>query len=162
MASSRSGTPGGSRLSAGPAGLLWLAALMFGLLYTHAVSAETTASHLSAHAVVRTAPTDHRAPAPPGTHHAPVSPGTHHAPVSPGTHHDAAPGPHHDGQEPHPAGQCVSGQPQQGHVLPAPAPAGLGGAAACSGLLAAKPAPQSPRAVHPEWRSSMGSVVLRI
>ncbi|MFD8192351.1 hypothetical protein [Streptomyces wuyuanensis] len=127
-------------LPAGPLRMLWLVALLFGFLYTHGVNAETAASHTTPSAAAHFAP------------------GHHAEPVDGRPTSDRDEG----GQHSHPAGECVSGQPQQGSGLSAPAQAvlallppsllSMAGEAALPGYASALPPP----------RSTANSVIQRI
>lgn len=101
-----------------PAGLLrfsWLAALLLGLLYTHGISGETPAGHMTAGTAMTATASSHEAH--------PVGGGT--TSESGGEHQESAPA--HDGDETgHAAEGCLSGQPQQGADLPAPCTTPMG------------------------------------
>ena len=88
---------------AGPLWLFWFAALILGLLYTHAVSSETAAHH--------------------------VAPSVSTAATTPAEQDEGAvsPAEHDDGPADHAAEECLSGQPQQGVDLPAPCSTPLDG-----------------------------------
>ncbi|GHC40452.1 hypothetical protein [Streptomyces cinnamoneus] len=98
----------------GPRRMLWWAALLLGLLYTHGLSAESAEGHVSA----LSAASSFQAPAPDGP-----GPSGPVQPTSGGATGDAA-GDRcgvqgHDGHEPgHTAQTCMSGQPQHGVGLP--------------------------------------------
>lgn len=92
---------------AGPLRLLCLAVLLLGLVYTHGVSRESAAGHLSPVSATLSA----EAFADDG------EPGASVQPPAEG----AARGEHGGGHEgPHPAQDCVSSQPEHGAELPAP------------------------------------------
>ncbi|MFE3323991.1 DUF6153 family protein [Streptomyces sp. NPDC059176] len=128
-------------LAAGPLRVLWLAVLLFGLLYTHGVSAETAASHATTSAAM---------------------PAAHFVPGSDAAREDDQPtSPGHDGgdQDSHPAGECVSGQPQQGSGLPAPAPAPLDLHSFCLLTVVGKSSLPGDRSALPPPRSTAHSVI---
>ncbi|MEU2434423.1 hypothetical protein ABZ611_33945 [Streptomyces sp. NPDC007861] len=134
-----------TRLSAGPLRLLWLAALLFSLVYTHGVSAETAAAHMTTSTAA--APAAHAGP----DHKAVPAPDED----TPADHHD-------DGQDSHPAGECVSGQPQQAAGLSAPAPAPYEGQSPYLVTVAGKSGVSGDRSALPPPRSTMASVIQRI
>lgn len=91
-----------TRHQVGPLRVLWLAALLFAFLYTHAAGADSATAHSTAGAI--TVP--HLAPADTGDFP--------HAAEQPDHRDDS------DGGHPHPAEACASGHPQQGYDLPGP------------------------------------------
>ncbi|WP_328680670.1 DUF6153 family protein [Streptomyces sp. NBC_00322] len=76
--------------------LWWLGLLLFGVLYSHGIGVEGGSGH--------------------------ISPETLTASVTSAQQHSSDPASgHHDGEEsPHPEGDCLSGQPQDGPFLAAP------------------------------------------
>ncbi|WP_431046041.1 DUF6153 family protein [Streptomyces sp. P1-3] len=101
------------RTSAGPVRVVWLAALLLGLLYTHGLSGESVAGHMAAGSSV-TAASTHTART-----HAEVG-GTAVAAVADHPEPRLGPG-HHDHEESgHAAPDCLSGKPQHGIDLPMP------------------------------------------
>lgn len=133
-----------SRRPAGPLRVLWLAALLLALLYTHAAGADSASVHVTGGAV--TVPHE-------------VS-----AEIA-GTHHP-------DGAEPsgaggdtghsHPAETCASGHPEQGCDLPGPHLVPL--EELTPSFPAMRPqlwAPTLPSGLPP-WRSSLSSVVQQV
>ncbi|MFE9842062.1 hypothetical protein [Streptomyces goshikiensis] len=147
-ASRKPGTPR-SRTSAGPLRLLWLAALLFGFLYTHAAGADSASAH--ALGVMITAPQ-------PTGEHATADDDHGHGHGRSGT----LPTGHGDGGGHTPAAEtCDAGHTQQGGDLPPPK----------QGLQSTLPGPHestaNPRAdggcrALPPLRSSVGSVVQRV
>ncbi|MGP3925139.1 DUF6153 family protein [Streptomyces sp. 8N616] len=97
------------------AGLLrvsWLAALLLGLLYTHGVSGESAAAHMSTGS---TAASAHAS-----SHAAEVHPAGGGTPAEHSDgHHEPAPA-DHDDEAGHAGPSCLSGKPQQGVDLPEP------------------------------------------
>ncbi|MGW6707989.1 hypothetical protein ACWGDE_24285 [Streptomyces sp. NPDC054956] len=139
-----------TRRPAGPLRLLWLAALLFGFLYTHAAGAESAATHVTGGAVAVSyvaAATD--------------APADHHADAD-----------HRDGATPdgrgggrghsHPAEECASGQPQQGCDLPGPALLPIAELTPAVAALTPQPWMQTLPAGLPPLRSSLGSVVQQV
>lgn len=105
-----------TRRSAGPLRLLWLATLLFALLYTHAAGADSASAHVTGGAI--------------SVAYAESAEG-----ADPGHHGERAPdGGEGDSGHSHPAEACASGHPQQGLDLPGPPPA-----------PSARPLPASPR-----------------
>ncbi|WKX69127.1 hypothetical protein [Streptomyces sp. XD-27] len=100
--------------SAGPVRALWLAALLLGLLYTHGLSGESVAGHMTAGSSVTAA-------APVHTAHARAD-GGGTAVAAAADHAEPRLGPgHHDHGEPgHAELDCLSGKPQHGIDLPTP------------------------------------------
>ncbi|WP_137990791.1 hypothetical protein [Streptomyces vilmorinianum] len=92
-----------SRRTPGPLRLLWLAALLFAFLYTHAAGSDSASAHVTGAAAV---------PQPVSTS---TDDGHHHGGSTPDGRGDG----HGDS---HPAEECASGQPQQGCELPVPHP----------------------------------------
>lgn len=139
-----------ARRPAGALRLLWLAALLFAFLYTHAAGADSATAHVARGAVpvahldalgVDDADSAHR-----------------------GDPHGAeAPRGHGDGEEHgHPAEACASGHPQQGAELPAPPLVPLGDPSPA--VAAMRPdswAPTVPSGLPP-LRSVLGSVVQQV
>lgn len=128
-----------TRYSAGPLRVLWLAALLFTFLYTHAAGAESASAHVTRGAVDVSY-------------------------LAPADHHDAAEAPdeHDDGNGlSHPAEACASGQPQQGLELPSPQSAPLATLTPAFGRQAAALDPDhslrsSSFAKFPQFRGAAG------
>ena len=98
---------GGARASAGPLSrVLALAVLLFGVVFTHGVHAESVKGHLVTSATPSaTAPSE----------------GAHDTTDKQVLSRATATGDRHDGHgSSHPSEQCVSGQPHQGPVLTPP------------------------------------------
>ncbi|MET7911779.1 hypothetical protein ABZS98_26615 [Streptomyces avermitilis] len=93
-----------TRHPAGPLRLLWLTALLFAFLYTHAAGSDSASAHVTGGAVA----VPHLAPA--GTGGVP-----HHEDQRADRHDGDASGGHS-----HPAEACASGHPQQDSDLPGP------------------------------------------
>ncbi|MGY5080926.1 hypothetical protein ACWIGX_28180 [Streptomyces nigrescens] len=92
---------------AGPLRVLWLAALLLGLLYTHGVSTESAAGHTSPMSVSAAAP-------------ASSGDAGHGVPAQHAVE-DAVPDEHDgDHEAEHPAQDCLSSQPEHGADLPVP------------------------------------------
>ncbi|WP_327411789.1 hypothetical protein [Streptomyces sp. NBC_01233] len=133
-----------TRRAAGPLRLLWLAALLFAFLYTHAAGADSASAHVTGGAV--TVP--HRVPAEIGGAHT------------------------HDGQKPdgrdddsghsHPAEACASGHPQQGIDLPGPHLVPLGERTPAFAAMTPQPWTQTLPCGLPPLRSSLSSVVQQV
>ncbi|WP_338674297.1 hypothetical protein V1460_15460 [Streptomyces sp. SCSIO 30461] len=130
-------------LSAGPLRVLWLAALLFGVLYTHGVSAETATSH---------------------TTNVAAGPAAYFLPDRHAGPQDAQSTSDHDegGQHSHPAGKCVSGQPQQGSGPSAPAQTVLEPHSPCPLAMAGKSALPGERSALPPPRSTANWVIQRV
>ncbi|MFE6836693.1 hypothetical protein ACFVFI_17910 [Streptomyces sp. NPDC057705] len=133
-----------SRRRAGPLRVLWLAALLFALLYTHAAGADSASAHVTGGAT--TVP--------------------HAASVEiAGTHHPGDEGPSGtdgDTGHSHSAEACASGHPEHGCDLPCPHLIPL--EELTSAFAAMRPqlwAPTLPSGLPP-WRSSLGSVVQQV
>ncbi|MFC5799784.1 hypothetical protein [Streptomyces formicae] len=131
-----------ARLSAGAWRMLWIATLLFSFLYTHGASAETAASHLT---TVTAVPAAQSVP-----DHAAEERVPH---TSPG---------HHGEHDSHPAGECVSGQPQQGPGLSTPALVPLEGASRCRLIVGGKSGAILSESALPPPRSAADSVIQRI
>ncbi|MFI0259583.1 hypothetical protein ACH4OW_11170 [Streptomyces sp. NPDC017056] len=113
-----------SRPSASPFCALWLAVLLLGLMYTHALSAWSVVGHGPANAATAMA-----------VAHFPSGGGEMSVPAADARVDTVRPAErHHDRELPHPAGECVSGQPQQGPAVAAPCPAPLDRAPTASAL----------------------------
>ncbi|MEV4230242.1 hypothetical protein AB0J81_24695 [Streptomyces bobili] len=134
-----------TRHRAGPLRLLWLAALLFAFLYTHAAGADSASAHVTGDAV--TVP--HLASADTG-----------------GTQHDEAQ--QHDRRDDgdrghsHPAEACTSGQPQQSCDLPGPHLAAIAVRTPACAATAPQPWTQTPPCGLPPLHSSLGSVVQQV
>ncbi|MEB8339517.1 hypothetical protein [Streptomyces endophyticus] len=109
-----------SRSTAIPLRLLGLGVLLFGLLYTHAVSPESTVGHVASGSGTSTAIAGHTAPGP----EQPVAIATHGPAEAPVDHH----GGDSHGQQ-HALDECGLGQPSQGPALGLPCLTSLSSAA---------------------------------
>ncbi|MET8681945.1 DUF6153 family protein [Streptomyces sp. NPDC004647] len=136
---------------AGPLHVLWLATLLLGLLYTHGMSAEGAAGHISAAApaAVQTVSDDGH------------EDGGHRETADPSVE-GPAPGGHNGGHDSsaHPPQDCLSGQPEHGMELPAPCPAPLDAVQTLHAHPAAVTSPIDIASAPPPLRGS--STVLRI
>ncbi|MCX5336708.1 hypothetical protein [Streptomyces sp. NBC_00140] len=128
-----------ARFSAGPLHVLWLAALLFGFLFTHDATAHSASSHWAAGAV--TSSTE-----------------THVG------HGDAAEEQHHDdGRESsHPAAECASGQPQHTSGPGAPPLSQFDGQLPRYGVVAGKSGPPANRSAPPSLLSSTDWAVQQV
>ncbi|WP_327582280.1 hypothetical protein OHA25_40990 [Nonomuraea sp. NBC_00507] len=145
-----------ARISAGPLGLLWLAALLLGILFTHGLSAGGAKGHLTAGV---TAP----AYASAGTHQGHTSGAAHSDDVAYPSLQGMAAEDRHDGDgSSHPAQQCVSGQPPQGPDMAAPCLAALYWAPATHAYAVGKSGPSRPESVVPSSTGLRGSVVQQV
>lgn len=124
-----------TRRPAGPLRLVWLAALLFAFLYTHAAGAESASAHVTGGVVT----VSHQESAEPDG----------------ADHHDDGSG------HPHPAETCASGHPQQGSELPAPPLVPLGHLSRVGATRLAVWARNVPSDLPP-LRSSLGSVVQQV
>ncbi|MGK5729434.1 hypothetical protein [Streptomyces sp. URMC 124] len=136
----------------GPSRLLWLALLLFGVLYTHGVSGESAVSHATGKPVALSA-FAHAI----DEHHAHGEP----APVAaPGVAEQTDASERHEDESSHGAEDCTSGKPQEGPALFAP-----GCSALCDALRAmsahSRPGTR-PSPAAPEAAPSATSRVLRI
>ncbi|MFE1558985.1 hypothetical protein ACFW6V_28875 [Streptomyces sp. NPDC058734] len=140
--------PGSARTrhQAGPLRLLWLAALLFAFLYTHAAGADSASAHVTGGAVA----VAHLAPA--GDDDA-----SHHDGRRPDRQDDDAGGGH-----PHPAEACASGHPQQGCDLPGPHETAVAVESASFTAMTPQPWTQTRPCGLPPSRSSLGSVVQQV
>ncbi|MFD9207405.1 hypothetical protein ACFVZM_14160 [Streptomyces sioyaensis] len=135
---------------AGPLRLLWLAALLLALVYTHGVSTEGAAGHTSPVLVTSAAAQA-------------VSDGDERGHSAHAEHPTEAVAldEHDDGHDAaHPATACVSSQPEHGADLPAPCEAPLGSVPLLS--HAATQAAGPPHAVSESPPLTGSSTVLRI
>ncbi|AWZ07810.1 MULTISPECIES: hypothetical protein [unclassified Streptomyces] len=133
-----------TRYTAGPLRLLWLAALLFAFLYTHAAGADSASAHVTGGAVDVSYPT----------------------PTGHGNAHD------HDTEAPdepdggsghsHPAEACASGHPQQGLDLPNPQLTALARLTPAVGAMKPQPWVGTIPSGLPPLRSSLGSVVQQV
>ncbi|MBT2541797.1 hypothetical protein J7E99_14050 [Streptomyces sp. ISL-44] len=132
-----------TRRPAGPLRLLWLAALLFGFLYTHAAGADSATAHVTGGAV--------------------AVPHLYADSVDRPPYVAEASGGHEDGEEhSHPAEACASAHPEQASPLPSPPLVPLGELAPAGG--AARPGSwvrTTPSAL-PSWRSCLSSVVQQV
>lgn len=145
-----------ARRPAGALRLVWLAALLFAFLYTHAAGADSATAHV-ARGAAPVAHLDAIGADGAGLHDGGDVPG--------GQEHDGGdvPGGHeHGGGHAHPAEACASAHPQQGAELPAPSLLPLGD---LSPAVAATGPARWERTVPsglPPLRSALGSVVQRV
>lgn len=102
------------RPSRWPPRVLWVAALLLGLVYAHGVSAEGVAGHLAFGAVEQSATVSQGDT---GTASAAVEKASGGGVEAPGDHRNG------DHDSSHPAHECLVGQPQYGSVGAAPCPA---------------------------------------
>ncbi|MCX5299954.1 hypothetical protein OG898_26270 [Streptomyces sp. NBC_00193] len=142
-----------ARRPAGALRLLWLVALLFAFLYTHAAGADTATAHV-ARGVVPVAHLDAIGADAPGASGAAAMSDSGAA---------EAPHGHGDGSgHAHAAEACVSGHPQQGAELPAPPLVPLGvlspAASAMRPALWVRTVPSG----LPPLRSVLGSVVQQV
>lgn len=145
-----------SRISAGPLGLLWLAALLLSIAFTHGVSAESAAGHMTAGV---TAPVHVSA----GIHEGHASGAGTSDDIAYEAHEVAAAGDHEDGDgSSHPAQECVSGQPPQSLDLAAPCLAPLDWALPTHALAVGKPGPSRPESAVPPLTGSRDAVVQQV
>lgn len=135
-----------TRPPAGPLRLLWLTALLFAFLYTHAAGADSASAHVTGGAV--TVP--HLAPADTGS-------ADHHDAQRPDRHSDDPGGGH-----PHPAEACASGHPQQGSDLSGPYTAAVAVRTPAFAAMTPQQWTQTPSCGLPPSHSSLGSVVQQV
>ncbi|MET8326304.1 hypothetical protein [Streptomyces sp. NPDC005181] len=128
-----------ARISAGPLHVLWLAALLFGILFTHDASAHSAPSHPAASI---------------------ASPSAH---AHGGQGSTAEEQRHDDDQETsHPAAECASGQPQQTSGAVGPSLTPINGQTPCYRVVAGKSDPPVNQSALPPLRSSTGSVIQQV
>nr|WSW47142.1 hypothetical protein OG296_30810 [Streptomyces sp. NBC_01001] len=125
-----------ARRPAGPLRLMWLAALLFAFLYTHAAGADSASAHVTGGAVAVSYP-DYAEP-------------------DGADHRDEGNG------HSHPAETCASGHPQQGSELPAPPLVPLGDLTPDAGAMRPALWARTVPSGLPPLRSSLGSVVLQV
>lgn len=145
------------RISAGPPGLLWLAALLLSIAFTHGVSAESAEGHMTAGVPPVHAST--------GTQEAHASGAGHSVEVAYTSLEIAAVEDRHDGHgdgSSHPAQECVSGQPQQGLDLAAPRPAPLDSASPTRACAVGKSGPFRAESALAPLTGPRGSVVQQV
>ncbi|MFE9637129.1 hypothetical protein [Streptomyces sp. NPDC006463] len=130
-----------TRTSAGPLRLLWLAALMFGFLYTHAAGADSATAHVTGIPASATQTVADRAP---GDDH----------------RHDGDLG-HDEGGHSHPAEACDSAHPPTGSSLNAPRLVPLAGQTTAGPRVTACVDANTPT-TPPPLRSSLSSVVQQV
>ncbi|MDJ0383185.1 hypothetical protein [Streptomyces sp. G-G2] len=133
-----------TRRQAGPLRLLWLTALLFAFLYTHAAGADSASAHVTGGAVA----VPYLAPA------------------------DTSDAPHRDGQRPerhddnggysHPAEACASSHPQQGSDLPGPHLAAVAERTPAFAAMTPQQWTQIRPCGLPPSHSSLGSVVQQV
>ncbi|UUU44305.1 hypothetical protein [Streptomyces sp. NBC_00162] len=143
-----------TRRPAGPLRLLWLAALLFAFLYTHAAGADSASAHVTGGAV--TVP--HEVPAESnGAHtHGAHNHGAH-------THEGRKPGGRDDDSgHTHPAEACASGHPQHGIDLPGTHLLSLGERTPASAAMTPQPWTRTLPCGLPPLRSSLSSVVQQV
>ncbi|MFE4258333.1 hypothetical protein [Streptomyces sp. NPDC056883] len=146
-----------ARRPVGALRLLWLAALLFALLYTHAAGADTATAHV-ARGAAPVAHLDAIGAEVPGTSDAPGASG------APGTSDGAgAPHGHGDGSgHGHAAEACVSGHPQPDAELPAPPLVPLGAMSPVAGAMRPARWERTVPSGLPPLRSALGSVVQQV
>ncbi|MEV7521471.1 hypothetical protein [Streptomyces sp. NPDC091371] len=133
-----------TRHRAGPLRLLWLAALLFGFLYTHAAGADSASAHVTGGAVT--------------VAYAASAEGD-----DPGHHGERTPERDEEGSgHSHPAETCASGHPQHGVDLPCPPPAPLADASPGFAAMTAGSWARTSPSTLPALHSSLGSVVQRV
>ncbi|MCX5302710.1 hypothetical protein OG304_04490 [Streptomyces sp. NBC_00160] len=122
--------------------MLWLAALLFAFLYTHAAGADSASAHVAggAVAVPRLASTD----------------------ADDGHHHDSRTPDGRGDDHGHPAEECASGHPQQGCELPAPHMVPLGDQTPALAAMLPQPWTRTVPSGLPPLRSSLSSVVQQV
>lgn len=134
-----------TRRPAGPLRLLWLAALLFAFLYTHAAGADSATAHVTGDA----AAVPHLA-----------------AGAGDLSHHEAQRPDHHDGDadggHSHPAEACATAHPQQGHDLPGPHLTAVAVRTAAFAAMTPQQWTQIPPCGLPPSHSSLGSVVQQV
>lgn len=146
-----------ARASAGPLRLLWLAALLLAIAFTHGVSAESAQSHVTAGV---TTPV-HASAA--GIHEGGTSGAGQSDDVAYTSLKVTAPNDCHDGDNPsHAAEECLSGKPQQGPDLAAPSLASLDWAPPTHAYAVGKSGPSQPESALPSFTSSRDSVVQQV
>ncbi|MEU0838929.1 hypothetical protein ABZ370_05585 [Streptomyces sp. NPDC005962] len=104
-----------ARVTASPLRLLCLAALLFGFVSMHAVSAEAVSGHLTGCASAPVASAESASYAETGE--------TAETAASAATAGPGAAGGHHDDEAAHSTHECVLAQPEQGPEMTAPCPA---------------------------------------
>ncbi len=133
-----------TRRPAGPLRLLWLAALVFAFLYTHAAGAESASAHVTGGAVA----VPHPALAEPDGDR---------------PDHDETPdGRDGDRGHSHPAEACATGQAQQGCDLPGPPLVPLAELTPAVAAMTPGPWRRTFLASLPPLRSSLSSVVQQV
>ncbi|WP_405786584.1 hypothetical protein OG753_40215 [Streptomyces sp. NBC_00029] len=134
-----------TRHQAGPLRLLWLAALLFAFLYTHAAGADSASAHVTGGAV-----------AVPHLASAGDDGVSHHDDQRPDRQDDAGDG------HPHPAEACASGHPQQGCDLPGPHPTAVAVESSSFAAMTPQRWTQTRPCGLPPSHSSLGSVVQQV
>lgn len=132
-----------SRRTAGPLRLLWLAALLFAFLYTHAAGADSASAHVTGGAVA--------------AQPAPISTGD-------GQHHKGG-ALDRDGDghgDSHPAEECASPHPYHGCELPGPHPDPLARQTPASGESKPQPWTVTWSSGLPPLLDSLSSVVQQV
>ncbi|UQA91067.1 hypothetical protein [Streptomyces halobius] len=145
-----------ARSSAGPLRLLWLAALLLGVLFTHGVSVESAEGHTTAGitAPVYAAAVNHEGQTGEAGH------GDDVAYTSPAL---VAADDRHDGEgSSHPAEECLSGQPHQGPDLAAPCLSPLDWAPPTHAQDVGKTGPSQPESAVLSTTGSRDSVVQQV
>ncbi|MFH9745155.1 hypothetical protein ACH4MN_11995 [Streptomyces anulatus] len=135
--------------SAGPLRLLWLATVLFSLLYAHGLSGESAAGHVTSVLPTSTAALTHGAP----TGHGEAGPAAGSAGQG------AAPDGHGNHETAHGVEECASGQPQNGADLPAPTTTPLDAVQARNAHAWAVARPAANEPTSPPWAAA---AVLRI
>lgn len=145
-----------ARSSAGPLRLLWLAALLLSVAFTHGVHAESAEGHAM--------------PGATASAHVSIGMEKGHTGGAGHTDDDAYPSPdvaaaddRHDGDgSSHPAQTCMSGQPQQGMNLAAPCLAPLDWAQHTHAYASGKSGPSRPESALPSSAGSRDSIVQQV
>ncbi|MFZ3471807.1 hypothetical protein ACODT3_17425 [Streptomyces sp. 4.24] len=133
-----------TRRPAGPLRLLWLAALLFAFLYTHAAGAESAAAHVTGGTVA----VPHPALAEPDG-------------ARP-DHDETSDGRDHDSGHSHPAAACATIHLQQGCDLPGPPLVPLAELAPAVAAMTSQPWCRTFLASLPPLRSSLSSAVQQV
>ncbi|MFF3213456.1 hypothetical protein ACFYYB_22605 [Streptomyces sp. NPDC002886] len=143
-----------ARRPAGALRLVWLAALLFAFLYTHAAGADSASAHVARGAV----PVAHLDVI--GLDGAGAGAGLHDEAASRGQ--DVGTGRDDGTGHGHPAEACASGHPQQGAELPAPPLVPLGELSPAVGAMRKASWERTVPSGLPPLRSVLGSVVRRV
>ncbi|WP_407840276.1 hypothetical protein ACE1OC_34575 [Streptomyces sp. DSM 116496] len=145
-----------ARRPAGALRLLWLAALLFAFLYTHAAGADTATAHV-ARGVVPVAHLDAIGVEAPGASGASGAADMSDSGASEAPHGHGGGSGHG-----HAAEACVSGHPQQGAELPVPPLVPLGALSPAAGAMRSALWVRTVPSGLPPLRSVLGSVVQQV